>query len=538
MKRERIFPAVITEETSGTYYGIAGLQLESILKAELAKASMAVTDLSGNLTTKHLNFLPDDVYLDNSDPEFAAHSGQWHLSDAAAWGTDAPVAELAAGDSAVVSWQLPVTVSAYYALYYQPAPENQDGITLQVEVKQARRILVERTIETALPGGRWHYLGTTELDPDRAPYVVLTARNRSGEMANFAPDVLRITALVPERYLKVQPRMLTFPEVSMLDTLHYNLKLENHGRNELIVSEIRTALPEIKFAAKWPQVIAPFSDVNIDFQFYTTRRGTFADSLLIVSNDQRQPEQKLFFSAVVPGYFSSVDNDEDAYWEKGEWHTSVVQAFGASSRYCYLNQLGSYAQFESTIQYSGVYTIFEIVPKTVNASNHACYELWVDGVPVDSVYIDQNAGSGKWVPLFTRRLLAKTPIAVRVINKGAYTVGGVLRADAIKIQTQSGGTEVVSVAENKKPAALLLYPNYPNPFNPSTTIRYYLASGTRVRLRIFDALGRELQELCDEIQAQGHHEREFDGASLSSGVYYLLLESDGRRQLQKMLLLK
>jgi len=37
MERERIFPAVITEESNGTYYGIAGLQLESILKAELAK---------------------------------------------------------------------------------------------------------------------------------------------------------------------------------------------------------------------------------------------------------------------------------------------------------------------------------------------------------------------------------------------------------------------------------------------------------------------------------------------------------------------
>ncbi|MCK5737963.1 T9SS type A sorting domain-containing protein [bacterium] len=508
------------------------------LKAELAKASMAVTDLSGNLTTKHLNFLPDDLYLDNSDPEFATHLGQWQLTEDAAWGTDAVIAELVVGDSAVVSWQLPVTVPAYYALYYQPALENQDGVTLQVEIKQARRILVERTIETALPGGQWHYLGTTNLDPDRSPYVVLTARNQSGGVANFAPDVLQITALVPERYLKVQPRMLTFTEVSTMDTLHYNLKLENHGRNELTIFEIRTALPEIKFAAKWPLVIAPFSDVNIDFQFYTARRGTFADSLLIVSNDQRQPEQKLFFSAVVPGYFSSVDNDEPAYWEKGEWHTSVVQAFGASSRYSYLNQLGNYAQFESTIQYSGVYTIFEIIPKTVNASNHACYELWADGLPVDSVYIDQNVGSGKWVPLFTRRLLAKTPIAVRVINKGGYTGGGVLRADAIKIQTQSGGTEIISVVENKKPAAPLLYPNYPNPFNPSTTIRYYLASETRVRLTIFDVLGRELQQLCDEIQAPGHHEREFDGIGLSSGVYYLSLESEGWRQLQKMLLLK
>ncbi len=69
------------------------------------------------------------------------------------------------------------------------------------------------------------------------------------------------------------------------------------------------------------------------------------------------------------------------------------------------------------------------------------------------------------------------------------------------------------------PVSSGLLQNYPNPFNPMTTISYQLASVSRVKLVVFDVLGREVKSLTDEVQTPGRYAVPFDGAGLASGVY-------------------
>lgn len=74
---------------------------------------------------------------------------------------------------------------------------------------------------------------------------------------------------------------------------------------------------------------------------------------------------------------------------------------------------------------------------------------------------------------------------------------------------------------------------YPNPFNPSTTIRLALAQGGRVRLQIYDVLGREVETLLDKELSKGIHEVAWNAAGLSSGVYvakYLVTDELGMSQ--------
>ncbi len=88
-----------------------------------------------------------------------------------------------------------------------------------------------------------------------------------------------------------------------------------------------------------------------------------------------------------------------------------------------------------------------------------------------------------------------------------------------------------------------LFQNYPNPFNPSTTISYQLVADSKVSLKIYDILGREVQTLVDDQRQAGYHQEVFNASRLASGVYiYRIAYSDpsGHRSSsqKRMLLIK
>jgi hypothetical protein len=84
----------------------------------------------------------------------------------------------------------------------------------------------------------------------------------------------------------------------------------------------------------------------------------------------------------------------------------------------------------------------------------------------------------------------------------------------------------VMFAGHGLPAAYALGQNYPNPFNPSTTIGFTLAEAASVRLEVYDALGRQVALLlADEQLGEGSHAVRFDGAGLTSGIYFYRLNA-------------
>jgi hypothetical protein len=83
-----------------------------------------------------------------------------------------------------------------------------------------------------------------------------------------------------------------------------------------------------------------------------------------------------------------------------------------------------------------------------------------------------------------------------------------------------------------------LEPNFPNPFNATTTLRYYLPQAARVRLDIFNIAGQKVASLVDANQASGPYSVSWNGEALASGMYIYRLEADGHTLTHKMLLLK
>jgi hypothetical protein len=80
--------------------------------------------------------------------------------------------------------------------------------------------------------------------------------------------------------------------------------------------------------------------------------------------------------------------------------------------------------------------------------------------------------------------------------------------------------------------------NYPNPFNPATTINYQLPAASRVEIKIFDMLGREVASLVNKEQPQGKYSVKFDGSNLTSGIYFYRLKAGGYVVTKKMQLIK
>ena len=99
-------------------------------------------------------------------------------------------------------------------------------------------------------------------------------------------------------------------------------------------------------------------------------------------------------------------------------------------------------------------------------------------------------------------------------------------------------TEATDVSVETIPLDSKLYQSYPNPFNPSTTVTYDVPKEGLVSLKVYDALGREVATLVNEVKPEGKHSYRFNAAHLPSGVYYYRLQAGSFVETKKFILLR
>jgi hypothetical protein len=96
----------------------------------------------------------------------------------------------------------------------------------------------------------------------------------------------------------------------------------------------------------------------------------------------------------------------------------------------------------------------------------------------------------------------------------------------------------VDVEDNKMPHEFVLYDNYPNPFNPVTTIQFAIPAAQHVNLRVYDAIGKQVAELVNEYKSAGDYKIQFNAANLSSGVYFYTMKAGSFAITKKLVLMK
>ncbi len=146
--------------------------------------------------------------------------------------------------------------------------------------------------------------------------------------------------------------------------------------------------------------------------------------------------------------------------------------------------------------------------------------------PIDSTWTLDQAGA-----LFNYTLIAEDKS--RGIHNPRYTVG-LLYLSIGKL----GGIVSVDDLNSDLPVDYTLSNNYPNPFNPTTTIDFTLPEQTNAKIVIYDALGNQVDVLTDGVRAPGKYSVKWNASNYASGIYFYKLEAGNFVKVQKMVLMK
>jgi hypothetical protein len=192
---------------------------------------------------------------------------------------------------------------------------------------------------------------------------------------------------------------------------------------------------------------------------------------------------------------------------------------------------------------------------------------WIDGQPLEPDVnwseLQRMAGGGSpWDTVYQGPAMRWEDDVLRYDSLGAVPIvyrvrvrdtKGTLSAWSNLFSTRVAGITTLDVRQAKVvPDHFDLGPNYPNPFNPTTVISYFIPSGggggpglggqlpdvIDVRLVVYDLLGREVATLVDERKPAGRYEVRFDGSELTSGIYLYRLIAGSTRLARKMVLVK
>ena len=125
-----------------------------------------------------------------------------------------------------------------------------------------------------------------------------------------------------------------------------------------------------------------------------------------------------------------------------------------------------------------------------------------------------------------------------------FPQGGEVRRREFRLSVGTVGyVDQVTREVPRAPEEFLVYPNYPNPFNAETALRYALPSSGRVRVTVFDPVGRRVRLLVDRLESPGYYTVSWDGRDdageeVGSGMYVWRIEASGAVRMGKMVLVR
>ena len=160
---------------------------------------------------------------------------------------------------------------------------------------------------------------------------------------------------------------------------------------------------------------------------------------------------------------------------------------------------------------------------------------YTEGLPAKTAV--QLFDGASWIDLFVERYIIQTDIR-RIVQSTLETDFGAGMQEVSRVLIDWVEVVAVDAEADQAPDRFALDQNYPNPFNPATRITYRLEAPQRVRLAVYDLLGREVALLDDGLKSAGEHIVRWDAAGLPSGTYLYRLDAGDASATRRMTLTK
>ena len=164
--------------------------------------------------------------------------------------------------------------------------------------------------------------------------------------------------------------------------------------------------------------------------------------------------------------------------------------------------------------------------------------LWVDSSPSGFSNWTNTTLVNAFDPNQTTQVYSDGRVWVSAPSRG-YAVW-VKQSDYTAFSKERGNADdlLETGAAGNLPASFAVLPNYPNPFNPSTHIRYQLPREGKVTVAVYNAIGQLVATLVDDVMPAGSHEYQWNAIRQSSGVYYVTVNWNHQVKTQKIILMK
>ncbi|MFZ4621537.1 MAG: glycosyl hydrolase [Bacteroidota bacterium] len=198
---------------------------------------------------------------------------------------------------------------------------------------------------------------------------------------------------------------------------------------------------------------------------------------------------------------------------------------------------GEWLEYTIQVPKDGLY---DIIPNVATVPGFGNFRVFINNVDVSGKRAVTNTGGWQsWKPILIQFVPLKAGKQIMRIEVNTDTQSEKtnwlfsLNSIQIKESVVNGVGRLGSA-----PLRFALEQNFPNPFNPSTMINYQLEKYGHVTLTVYDAIGREVSMLVNEVKDAGSYAVLFEGKNLSSGIYFAKLQSGEKTLLRKMTLLK
>jgi photosystem II stability/assembly factor-like uncharacterized protein len=177
-----------------------------------------------------------------------------------------------------------------------------------------------------------------------------------------------------------------------------------------------------------------------------------------------------------------------------------------------------------------------------NLPNFPLNDVIVDPVYRPNLYVASDAGvmystnmGGSWSVLSTG--LPEVPVHDLTLHSPTRKLYAFTHGRS-SFSVDLTGLVSVQLASNEIPNRYALDQNFPNPFNPTTAIKFSVPKSSHVSLKVYDVRGKEVAQLVNNSLEAGEHQIQFDARRLSSGTYFYRLESGSFSETRKMLFIK